>query len=133
MQTGMAGILSRLIGRTWKPVPMTLRDVPAETLLLIKQKFQCTRVKIRFNPFCADFEDGRKVTSSLGESIICINSEISLEKTEITILGKKNHTTTQNEYQNQNQKKPKPKLKKTQKNKTKKTQETFKQRKQAVK
>jgi len=60
MQTGMAGMLSRLIGRTWKPVPMILRDVVAEALLLIKQKFQCTRAKIRFNSLLRTYSGSQK-------------------------------------------------------------------------
>lgn len=105
MQTGMAGIFSRLIGCTWKLVPMTLRDVPAETSLLIKQTFQCTRAKIKFNPLLYRFWGWQK-TSSFGKSIIYMTSEISLGKTEITILGK-NPTAPQTQTPTQNQKKKK--------------------------
>lgn len=47
--------------------------------------------------------DSRKLKSSLGDSIIYKNSEISLGKTEITILGKKpkaNANINQNKQRN---------------------------------
>lgn len=104
MQTGMAGILSRLIGGTWKPVPIMLRDVPAETLLLIKEKLQCTQTKIKLNSLLCRFWGCQKLSSSLEENMIYINSEISLGKTEITMLGKKTKPKPQIKNKKQNQK-----------------------------